>query len=331
MASFPRDLILEIAEKSDIHSLLRLSKTSKEINELLKTYECSLTKSRLADFPVPPLGDILSSELRLRRLIKYGSFQMLLELNKRKSRIEEILTACPHFNLKSPPGLGELTNPQQKRLCALLYRAIAQCDHIADLAANAPKGPPATQWYKPEFIEWWVDRGLPLYYREKDPYTNYLARPAQQEYIRNLAKQDCTVMYYLMNMMGSCWANSRRDWFLSDPAFYERIIAFKECVLRHGSWCAWAHLIGGGEWESMTDDITRIGLAELNSFECGDKDAQCSLQSVLIGRFNELHESPDNGQLTSQQAVIRLITADIDDSDNGGQEEGEDQDEEDQE
>ncbi|KAI1650448.1 uncharacterized protein F4817DRAFT_261469 [Daldinia loculata] len=327
MATFSQDLILEIAQHLDAKSLFKLCQTSKENNMLLKTYERSLSQLRLANFPVPPPGDVLSSELYLRRPIKHGSFRMLLELENRKSRVKEILTASPHFNLESPPGLGELTNPQQERLCAFLYRAFAQCDYIADIAANAPCGPPGVQWYERRCMRWWGGRDLVEGFRLKDPYTNYPARPSQQEYIRNLSKQDCTMIYYLIDMMGSCFIKSREDWILSDPVFYERITVFKECVLRHGSWYAWAHFMGGSEWESMTNDIARIGIAELDSFECGDKDAMCSLQSVLIGRFNELHKSPGNRTKAAQHAAKYLITADIDDSDNGDQEEGEDQDE----
>ncbi|KAF3061915.1 hypothetical protein GL218_03726 [Daldinia childiae] len=325
MARISRDVFLEIAQHLDVKTLFKLCETSKEANMLLKTYERSLSQLRLANFPVPPTGDVLSSELYLRRPIKHRSFEMLLELENRKSRVKDILTASPHFNLKSPPGLGELTIPQQERLCALLYRAFAQCDYIADIAANTPCQLPEAQWYKPRFISWWIGRDVPEGFRLKDPYTNYSARPTQMEYIRNLSKQDCIMMYYLMNMMGSCFVKSREDWILSDPAFYERTIVFKECVLRHGSWYAWAHFMGNSEWEIMTVDIARIGMAELNRFEYGDQDAICSLQSVLIGRFNELHESPDNKTEVVQQAVRSLITANIDDSDDR------DRDEEDQE
>ncbi|KAI1658358.1 hypothetical protein F4813DRAFT_388633 [Daldinia decipiens] len=321
MASFSRDLILEIAQNLDAKSLFKLCETSRENNMLLKTYQRSLSQLRLAEFPVPPPGDVLSSELYLRRPIKHGSFQMLLELENRRSRVKEILTASPHFNIGSPPGLGELTNPQQERLCAFLYRAFAQCDYIADIAANVPCGTPEAQWYGHQFMKWWGGRELEQGFREKDPYTNYPARPAQKEYIRNLSKQDCIMIYYLINMMGSCFVKSREDWILSDPVFDERITVFEECVLRHGSWYAWAHFMGGSEWVSMTIDIASVGMTELHRFEYGNEDAMCSLLSVLVERFNELHESPDNRTKTVQQAAKRLITADIDDSDDRDQDE----------
>ncbi|KAI0111729.1 hypothetical protein F4814DRAFT_450404 [Daldinia grandis] len=326
MAVFSRDLILEIAQNLDVKSLLKLSETSKENNLLIKKYERSLSQSRLASFAVLPPGDVLSSELCLRRPIKHGSFQMLLEFEHRKSRVKEILTASPYINLESLPGL-ELSNPQQERLCAFLCRAFAQCDYIADIAANTPRGHPAAQWYEYRFMRWWRGRDLLEGYRINDPYTNYPARPAQQEYIRNLSKRDCTMLYYLINIMGSCFIKSHEDWFLSDPVFYESITVFEECVLRHGSWYAWAQFMGGTEWRCMTNEISMVGIAELNSFEYGDEDAMCSLQSVLISRFNELHESPENRIAALQQAVKRLVATDIDDNDDRDQEEGEGQDE----
>ncbi|KAK6957947.1 hypothetical protein Daesc_000737 [Daldinia eschscholtzii] len=337
MASVSLELILEIAQHLDVQSILKLRETSKEVNELVIKYEHSLSLARIASFTVSPTGDVFSSEMGLRRVVKHGNFEMVKELETRLSRAKKILTASTYFNLQSPPNLGELTGPQQRHLCSLLERAFAQCDYIADIAANAPYGPPDPRWYGKAHRNWWVDHNLLQGYRMLDPYTNYRARPAQHEYIRSLSNQDCTMIYYLLSAMGSGFSTAHLDWYDSDPSFYERITVFEECILRHGSWYAWGHVFGGPDWLDTVSPFDRVGLAELTSFEFGEEGALPSLQSVLIGRFNELHKCSENSLQTLQQVVKRLVTgvaddgnhqdqaADQDEAEGQDQEEGQDQ------
>ncbi|KAI1800515.1 hypothetical protein F4811DRAFT_538675 [Daldinia bambusicola] len=306
------ELILETAQHLDVQSILKLRETCKEYNELVTKYEHSLSLARIAAFPVPPPRDVFSSELGLRRVLKHGNFEMVKELETRQSRAKRLLTASPFFNLQSPPGLEELTKLQQEHLCSLLERAFAHCDSIADIAANAPYGPPKPQWYKAAYKDWWVDHSLLEGFRMLDPYTNYRARPAQHEYIRNLSKQDCTMVYYLLCAMGSGFTISHMDWYDSDPSFYERITVFEECILRHGSWYAWAHVFGGHEWHDTIYPFDRVGLAELTSFEFGEEGALPSLQSVLIDRFNKMHDCPEDSLKALQRVVKHLITGVID-------------------
>ncbi|KAI1470901.1 uncharacterized protein F4812DRAFT_282496 [Daldinia caldariorum] len=322
------ELFLETAQHLDVQSILKLRQTCKKYNELITTYEHSLCLDKIAAFAVPPPGDVFSSELGIRRVLKHGNFEMVKELETRQSRAKKILTASLYSNLQSPPGLGELTNPQQEHLCSLLERAFAHCDSIADIAANAPYGPPQPQWYKDTFKDWWVNHSLLQGFRMLDPYTNYRARPAQHEYIRNLSKQDCTMVYYLLSVMGSGFAKFHMDWHDSDPSFYERITVFEECILRHGSWYAWAHIFGGLEWRDTIYPFDRVGLAELTSFEFGEEGALPSLQSVLIDRFNNMYKCPEKSLKTLQQVVKHLITGVIDEDTHEEQAEEQDQAEE---
>ncbi|KAI8965570.1 hypothetical protein F5Y11DRAFT_295160 [Daldinia sp. FL1419] len=319
MAVFSRDLILEIAQNLDIKSMLALGETNKENNSLIKTYEHSLSLSRIATFPVPPTGNVLTSEVYLRRPLKHGNFAMVLELERRRSRIAEVLTASPHFNIKCPPGLGELTHAQQDFLRELLERAFSHCDSIADIAANLPHEVRGAKWYERRFVSWWEDRQLLEGFRMNDPYTNYVARPVQREYIRGLCKQDLTMIYYLVHVMASAFTKSRKDWIDSDPTFWERITVFEEYVLRHGSWYAWAHFIGNDEWQDMATSISRIGLAELTRFEFGHEDALPSLQSELILQFNELYDSSDNSIKALHAAVKGLVVESKDRPDDQGE------------
>lgn len=102
----------------------------------------------MKSFLYPPVGNVLSSELCLRRPLRHGSFEMMKELERRESAVEDILTKAPvYINIRSPAMLGDLDDESQIRLSGLLKRALAQCDHIADIAANAPCKPKEKHWY----------------------------------------------------------------------------------------------------------------------------------------------------------------------------------------
>lgn len=73
---------------------------------------------------------------------------MMKELERRQVIVEDILTKAPAFiNIQSPAVLGDLDNESQMRFSGLLKKALAQCDHIADIAANAPCKPKEKHWY----------------------------------------------------------------------------------------------------------------------------------------------------------------------------------------
>ncbi|KAI0388088.1 hypothetical protein F5Y04DRAFT_241636 [Hypomontagnella monticulosa] len=314
MDILPADLVLSIAERMDIKSLLKLKQSNQRLYAILTLYERSVSTARIAGFTIPPSPTcaILSSEVFLRRILRNGSFEMVHELEQRESRICDILKNPRYIGLQWPAHLGRLTDAQQEHLYVLLKRAMWQCDHIADRAANVPEKSITTQYYgefKPDTTEEEEENGdAPVLWRSFDPYTNYYARPVQFGSIDRLSAQDVTMIYYLLDLMGTGFVDTYGTWNSPGTTLAESVVMFEECVLRHGSWFAWAHIFGNTAWCEMSNYIIKVGLSELRSYEEGDDEVMYSLKSALIHRFNELHpESKGNGILPMRAAVRRLI------------------------
>ncbi|KAI1379620.1 hypothetical protein F4677DRAFT_442595 [Hypoxylon crocopeplum] len=292
MDALPDDVILAITEHLDISSMLKLAETNKRMHSIMIVYERSVMGHHMAGFTLPPTGDVFSSELFLRRPLRYASPEMVKELEKRDFRIDDILRNSTFINLVSPPQFDVLhivlNIDQQERLYCLLKRAMSQCDHIADIAANAPCKPVYWRWYG-RLNQYYFERhDLLPGFRANDPYTNYHARPHQRQYISGLPIENVAMLYYLVNTLSigflkSCAAHSD-----SDPAIFERTTVFEDSVLRHGSWFAWAHIRGDPAWSKMASKINEVALIELTNYETGLEGTLPGLKSALLDRVKEL-------------------------------------------
>ncbi|OTA99775.1 hypothetical protein M426DRAFT_16093 [Hypoxylon sp. CI-4A] len=303
----PDDLIVCIAERADIKTIFALMASSKRTYGVIKKLERSICITNQRRFMFPPRGNIFSSEICLRRRIKNGTFAMVKEMEMREERIAQVLkSSFMQQALNAPPGGVKLTSDEeQERLLALLARAMAQCDEIADIGANEPCAQISPQWYSKLVNRGFNRLDLPLDDRLNDPYTNYLARPTQREYIKSLSLEDAVMLSYLINVMGVGYYLWSIDTLDSDTSFPERITSFKECVLRHGSWFAWAHVCGNTGWRSMAVRIADLGFGELLRFELGEYEVPRSLQSVLLERLDRLTSSPHE-PISLYQAVTGL-------------------------
>ncbi|KAI2621197.1 hypothetical protein GGR54DRAFT_92074 [Hypoxylon sp. NC1633] len=312
------DLILSVAERLDVKSMLKLTETNKGLCSLIKSYERSLMVSRLGNFIDPPRGTVLSSEPFLRRPLQYASFSMVKELEKREFQIDDILKNSTYVNLAAPALLGALNLEQQGCFYALMKRAMSQCNRIADIAANSPCKPSAEQWYYCLRREFWEIPNLELGFRQRDPYTNYPARFHQRMYISSLPLEDVAMLFYLVNSLSLAFLNSRAAFNASDPAAFERATMFEDSILRHGSWFAWAHIRGDGEWRHMADRISAVGLVEITNYETGQEGSLPSLKSALLDRFKMLTGTGTNDNLivTMRSIVKRMVTG-FDESDEG--------------
>ncbi|KAI1417022.1 hypothetical protein F5Y13DRAFT_153562 [Hypoxylon sp. FL1857] len=263
---------------------------------------------------MPPMGNILSSEVSARRCIKHGTFEMVMEMEGREARIDDILSNSSYINFLTPLRLGPLNVIQQERLRALLKRAMSHCDRIADIAANKPCEPIAHQWYQQLKARRLEVFNLPLGFRLRDPSTNLGARPLQLEYIKTLSAEDAAMVSYLLAALAGGFCQATVDLAAADPLFPERLIVFKESVLRHGSWFAWGYIHGGEAWKKMMVAIIYVGMIELTSFELGvveedDEDGTMppSLQAGLLARFNELYPSDSEHGTQLYDVVKRLV------------------------
>ncbi|KAI5859992.1 hypothetical protein GGS23DRAFT_257775 [Durotheca rogersii] len=319
MDTFPPEVILAVVERMDIRSTRNLRATNRRMHKIISSYEYSICRARIASFTLPPAGDVLSSEYRLRRPLRYGTFEMVEELERRERQCDDVLGDAARFvNFTTPPGLGPLDLAQQARMRALLRQGLMRCNQLADIAANPPCAAAAPKWYRLLGIGFYEDAMAsrlspspsssyysPAGFRDVDPYTNYPARPLQRAYIRSLPLLDLAILYVCVNAMGLGYLSRAGAAVVTDPEVYERAMVFEECVLRHGTWFARAAVCGAGSdgaeegegakaadarWKTMAQHIQDLGMVELENYEHGVEGTLPALKSGLLQRFKELED-----------------------------------------
>ncbi|XXG98883.1 hypothetical protein Hte_005214 [Hypoxylon texense] len=338
MVSLCAEDVLAIAEHMDVKSILALKLVNKTFAAIITYYERSISIARSARLRncVTPSGNVLSSELFLRRNLGFGTFKMVREFEIRDDRIEYILQHRSFINIASPPGLQQLNGAQQDHLRSLLKRSLWICDWIADIAVNKPGAKVQEGAYKPLRTRFY-EKGNELEgFRLMNPVTNPRARPYQRDYIQGLPLEDIAMMYYLANALSAIFLQERAGSLESDPTRQEQATVFEESVLRHGSWFLWAHLINDAQWQSLAAKIGRLGLLELLDYETGaHDDDQPGLKQALIRRFRELVGSKKNSLEKVHIVVRRMILgtdetwdddSDVDDTEAEEEEEDDDAD-----
>ncbi|CAJ2512783.1 Uu.00g009020.m01.CDS01 [Anthostomella pinea] len=303
----PNELILDMVEHMDVRTLKAFMATNKELCGFIKDHEHSISKARAAIFPLPPLGNVLSSATPERNVLLQNTFSLLHELEIRELRIDYLIQKHPEFfNLASPPGLPPLTMEQQGRLGPLIKRALLQCDAMADIAANAPCKPIGEEYYSLITSGVWSVSPLPRGLRNMDPFTNVHARPGQVAYIDSLPLADVAVLLFLINMLGFGFSQAKK-FDGSDPTINERITVFEECVLRHGSWFVWAHVSDRATMREMAGHMLRAGLTELTEWETGAEGVLQGLKMTLVERFRQLARAPGDRVVLKMLKVVKEL------------------------
>ncbi|KAL2166483.1 hypothetical protein VTG60DRAFT_2720 [Thermothelomyces hinnuleus] len=273
MAVLGRDVTLLVSEHIDMDSLDRLMLSSRANYRLIRGYERSIVKAKIARLvrdPMlePPLGAVLSSSTpdRLglaREVLSPMSFAVARELEARERRIASLLGS-----LGSPPPDGrpsqitdaigrlalfrDLPPRQMERLLDGLRDACRVADRIADCAApvRLAEGEEGEEEAEEE---------------EDEPGTSDLQRDARQaaleerihlarqRYIRSLGPVRLAFLALLTSLAGMLYARrppdpphppsapptppapDNNDDDDPDPFRWERVIAFKEAFLRHGT------------------------------------------------------------------------------------------------
>ncbi|KAH9886788.1 hypothetical protein F4778DRAFT_439002 [Xylariomycetidae sp. FL2044] len=291
----PKEIIIEIAEQMDMPTLISFMATSKKVKTLIKTFEHSIARSRASTFLLPPAGNVLSSSGPERYMFPKDTFKSVLELELRDKRINFLVDqTSAYLDITSPPNVGPLSVAQQRRLAPFIKRALWQCDAIADIAASAPCEAIPVEYYDLMHLGLWrhPTSDLTEHFRNMDPFTSRRARPVQIQYIQSLPREDVSMLLFLITLTSSGYVRAKLK--SSDPALYERITVFEECVLRHGSWFLWSHLHGGDAMKEMVAHMHMAGMAELTYWETGYEDALPGLKMTLIERFVQLTELPDH-------------------------------------
>ncbi|XDG09206.1 hypothetical protein ABKA04_008821 [Annulohypoxylon sp. FPYF3050] len=288
MNSSPPEIILGIAEHLDTKSLVNFMKTSKKVHQLIDGHQHSISKSIASHLITHPLPNVFSSEAFMRRPLEVGRMETAVELEKRDAHTESVLRSS-FFKQGLSSRFTSLDAKQNETLHYLVKNAMKQCNHIADIAANAPYTPSGEIWYAKLKGAYFDHRDLPVGFRMKDPYSNLGARQAQREYIESLAEEDLAMINFLLTTLSAGFLIENFDLAQADATFPERLVVFKECILRHGSWFAWSYILGDAVCHRMADKMQRVGLTELLSFEFGDEQAPASLLSTLSDRLKHFY------------------------------------------
>ncbi|KAI6084398.1 hypothetical protein F4821DRAFT_242757 [Hypoxylon rubiginosum] len=277
MDAIQAEILLEIVLHMDIKSMLQLKRVNKAFAQLISNYERSISVGHITRFPLPPSGNVLSSDQVNRRAIGFGTFEMVRELERRDDRINWVYRMIAVDTMSFPPEVGLTNDTQSQRFYLLVTRSIWQCDQIADLTANRQ------------------DSGLL-------ELNNPLSRPCQIDYIRRLPLEDIAMMYYLIDYLSTMFSYGHPDWSESDPELIERITVFEESVLRHGSWFLWAYFNEDRTWKRSASKILNLGMKELEEWEQGAEGTQPGLKQNVMRRFSELVRS--RRHLTDKMYVI---------------------------
>ncbi|KAK4170138.1 hypothetical protein QBC43DRAFT_305455 [Cladorrhinum sp. PSN259] len=232
------EITLLIADSADFKTLSALLRVSRDIYCLLMTYQHSIVKSRIQQVVpdpslYPPFGSLLSSHNKDRHVLTPYSFPVIHELELREKRIDALFNAQPRMPLELPPPLVQAMSnipifvalPREKQTLLLeMHKAASRtADQIADLAVTIK---------------------LPELRKEvpSDPYvTERRIHRARQEYVRSLSPLQLVLLGSLACLCGIAYLREHPQ-LNSDPGYIERITAFKETVLRQGSFALWGFL-----------------------------------------------------------------------------------------
>ncbi|KAH6613400.1 hypothetical protein F5144DRAFT_661515 [Chaetomium tenue] len=297
MALISHDLTVRIAEHVDMDSMVPLMLSSRTNYQLIRGYERSIVKAKLARMahdPIlnPPLGALLSSSTvpgkpgmgaADRRVLEPGSFAVTAELELRDRRInglfnpESTTSLCGGRPLTETisrlPLFQNLPPNQMTRLIDGLKDACHVADRIADCAASVHLD---QQQDKPTTTTHPKDKNhVPGQQLSAIDHETHLTR---QQHIRSLPPIRIAFLTLLASLLGAEYAQQLRHAPHPDPFQWERVTAFKEAFLRHGTVLV-AALLGPsgrgtegeceGEAESNTEAAT-AGTCLSSSAQTGD-------------------------------------------------------------
>ncbi|KAL2147485.1 hypothetical protein VTI28DRAFT_8740 [Corynascus sepedonium] len=259
MAVINYDITMLIAEHADMESLLALMLSSKTNYLLVKSYERSITKAKMAQLLrdpllMPPLGVVLSSSSTLRgsrisrEILGPFDFAVAQELETRERRISSLFSGSSSAS-SNPCGLSsllvdaigqlalfkDLPPDQTERLLDGLRDACRVSDRIADCAALV-------------HLQEHSESGSSKKGTASRAVERNRVHLARQQYIRSLSPIRLAFLTFLASLAGMQYHhNAQQQQALvqeddDDPFRWERVTAFKEAFLRHGTVVLWTLL-----------------------------------------------------------------------------------------
>ncbi|KAK3372561.1 hypothetical protein B0H63DRAFT_301073 [Podospora didyma] len=278
MPTLNADVMLLVAEQcDDLETVSALMRTCSTLKRLIASYETSIVKRKLANrgYPslLPPYGTILSSASSERELLLPYSLAVIQELDMRSRRIEALFgpgEALFNAIAEFPSFTGLDTNMFSKLILGL-KRGCMLADRLGDCAVDVMlKGQSRkTNNFTPTSLGAPLSRprrsaamdstgeeegdtlgsahkttGQSSEYITGTMTTNHhsLVREThlkQLAFIRSLSLSDVGWLSNVAALAGVAYAQVQPA-LESDPAAWERIVAFKEVFLRQGTATLWA-------------------------------------------------------------------------------------------
>jgi hypothetical protein len=234
MALISYDVTLLIAEHVDMESLLPFMLSCKANYQLIRGHERSIVKAKIANKAhdptlLSPLGALLSSPAPRqaglsRNILEPVSFAVAKELESRERQINRLFSSSPPSPCGQPlmhairqlPLFQNLPPHQMDRLIDGFKDACTVADHIADCAAllHPQQQPPKQQ------PKWAAEHEIHL---------------TRQSHIHALPPIRLAFLTLLTSLLGMEYAQTLHTPPDSDPFHWERVTAFKETFLRHGT------------------------------------------------------------------------------------------------
>lgn len=288
MALISYDVTVLIAEHVDMDSMVSFMLSSKTNYRLIKGHERSIVKAKIAKMvqdPMlrPPLGALLSSAAPslVRKALEPVSFAVAKELESRERRITSIFSPrstspCgqPLLDTISRLALFQTLPPaQMEHLIDGFKDACRVADRIADCAAFVRLEQKSQTGHLKDG-GWIVEHEVHL---------------ARQTYIRSLPPIRLAFLTLLAGLMGMICARELQSPD-SDPFHWERVTAFKEAFLRHGSVLICALLCpSDAEGTDMFTSTRTDGFAAYHSPHARSESARYYASEVAVV-FAELLE-----------------------------------------
>ncbi|EGO52210.1 hypothetical protein NEUTE1DRAFT_142117 [Neurospora tetrasperma FGSC 2508] len=239
MPALNDDVLLRVASFCDIETIVTLMCTSKHVYELVTRYEQSIVKDAVALYTgydsslFPPSGSISSSHNVEREYLYPKSYDILNELKIRTSRTEIILSPGQPLRSKidsifsTSGAFLDLPQIERELLMARLKETFKVVDRLGDCAADV-----MSMWMLP------ADNGNSSQKLDGDEAMLKI-HDRQLAYIRSLSPLDLAYLFHLVSWAGQAYATENAA-LMADVDCWERLLAFKEASLRHGTIMLWA-------------------------------------------------------------------------------------------
>ena len=264
MPALNDDLLLAIASFSKLETITAMMCTSKAVHELLTRYERSIVKNAVNMYTggdsslLPPRGAICSSHTVEREYLFSKTFDILNELEIRSSRAKTLLSQGQPLRNKIESVLCttgaflDLPKVERDILMARIKETFKLVDRLADCAADV-----MSEWMEP------FDKTTTRKLNGDESVLEVHNR--QLGLIRSLSPLDLAYLFHLLTWAGQAYA-AENPALMADVDCWERLLAFKEATLRHGTIMLWAVFKPHMATTNTDDTVRRKPMTELARF-----------------------------------------------------------------